>query len=109
METTTLKINSLPEPADTASIGRGERMFGQFCGPCHGGAAVGGGVTPDLRGSALLSSDVFYDVVLKGILKDAGMVSFKSALSHDDVTGIRNYIIHRANQDASPPPLNKTH
>lgn len=104
-----LKINSHPEPADTASIGRGERLFGQFCGPCHGGAAVGGGVTPDLRGSALLSSDVFYDVVLKGILKDAGMVSFKSALSHDDVTAIRNYIIHRANQDASPQPTEHTH
>jgi quinohemoprotein ethanol dehydrogenase len=104
-----LKINSHPEPADTASIGRGERLFGQFCGPCHGGAAVGGGVTPDLRGSALLSSDVFYDVVLKGILKDAGMVSFKSALSHDDVTAIRNYIIHRANQDASPQPTEYTH
>jgi alcohol dehydrogenase (cytochrome c)/quinohemoprotein ethanol dehydrogenase len=106
---TTLTISSRPEPPDTASITRGERLFGQFCGPCHGGAAVGGGVTPDLRASALVGTDVFYDVVLKGILKNEGMVSFKSALSHDDVTAIRNYIIHRANQDASAQPANPAH
>jgi alcohol dehydrogenase (cytochrome c)/quinohemoprotein ethanol dehydrogenase len=66
-------------------------------------------VTPDLRASALLNSDVFYDVVIKGILKDEGMVSFKSALSHDDVTAIRNYIIHRANQDAAAQVATQTH
>jgi hypothetical protein len=37
------------------------------------------------------------------------MVSFKSALSHDDVTAIRNYIIHRANQDAAAQALTQTH
>jgi len=109
IQSTTLTISSRPEPPDTASITRGERLFGQFCGPCHGGAAVGGGVTPDLRASALVDTDVFYDVVLKGILKNEGMVSFKSALSHDDVTAIRNYIIHRANQDASAQPADPTH
>jgi hypothetical protein len=36
------------------------------------------------------------------------MVSFKSALSRDDVTAIRNYIIHRANQDATPQAANRT-
>jgi alcohol dehydrogenase (cytochrome c)/quinohemoprotein ethanol dehydrogenase len=101
LQPTKLTINPLPEPSDTASVARGEPLFGQYCGPCHGGAAVGGGVTPDLRASALLNSEVFYDVVLKGVLKDSGMVSFKSALSRGDVTAIRNYIIHRANQDAS--------
>jgi quinohemoprotein ethanol dehydrogenase len=105
----TLKLNSLPEPSDTASVARGEPLFGQYCGPCHGGAAVGGGVTPDLRASGLLTSDVFYDVVLRGILKDSGMVSFKSALTRDDVTAIRNYIIHRANQDAATQSTSQTH
>jgi alcohol dehydrogenase (cytochrome c)/quinohemoprotein ethanol dehydrogenase len=104
-----LKINPLPEPADTASVNRGGPLFAQFCGPCHGGGVVGGGITPDLRASGLLSSDVFYDVVLNGILKDQGMVSFKSALTHEDVTAIRNYIIHRANDDAAAQPVNQTH
>jgi alcohol dehydrogenase (cytochrome c)/quinohemoprotein ethanol dehydrogenase len=106
---TPVKINPLPEPADTASVDRGGPLFAQFCAPCHGGGAVGGGITPDLRASGLLSSDVFYDVVLNGILKDQGMVSFKSALTHEDVTAIRNYIIHRANEDAAAQPVNQTH
>jgi quinohemoprotein ethanol dehydrogenase len=46
-----------------------------------------------------LGNDFFYDIVLDGALKDAGMVSFKAALSRDDVTAIRDYIIHRANED----------
>ena len=33
-------------------------------------------------------------------LKDAGMVSFKISLNRDDATAIRNYVIHRANQDS---------
>ena len=41
-----------------------------------------------------------YDIVLNGALKDAGMVSFKSVLERDDVTAIRNYVIHRANEDS---------
>jgi alcohol dehydrogenase (cytochrome c)/quinohemoprotein ethanol dehydrogenase len=44
--------------------------------------------------------DYFYNIVLDGALKDAGMASFKSALSRDDVTAIRNFVIHRANQDS---------
>jgi quinohemoprotein ethanol dehydrogenase len=47
-----------------------------------------------------LSMDFFYNIVLDGALKDAGMASFKSALSRDDVTAIRNFIIHRANEDS---------
>jgi quinohemoprotein ethanol dehydrogenase len=48
--------------------------------------------------------DFFYNIVLDGALKDAGMASFKSALNRDDVTAIRNFIIHRANQDSKAAP-----
>jgi quinohemoprotein ethanol dehydrogenase len=92
-------INPPPEPTDTASITRGEPLFIQYCSACHGEHAVGGGVVPDLRGSNFLGMDFFYNIVLDGALKDAGMASFKSALSRDDVTAIRNFVIHRANQD----------
>jgi quinohemoprotein ethanol dehydrogenase len=98
-------INPPPEPADTASIARGEPLFDQYCSACHGEHAVGGGVVPDLRASNFLAMDFFYNIVLDGALKDAGMASFKSALSRDDVSAIRNFVIHRANQDtkANPP------
>ena len=45
--------------------------------------------------SSFLGNDFFYNIVLDGALKDAGMASFKAALSRDDVTAIRDYIIPR--------------
>jgi quinohemoprotein ethanol dehydrogenase len=93
-------INPPPEPADAASIARGEPLFDQYCSACHGEHAIGGGVVSDLRASNFLSMDFFYNIVLDGALKDAGMASFKSALNRNDVTDIRNFVIHRANADA---------
>ena len=98
-------INPPPEPADAASIARGEPLFDQYCSACHGEHAIGGGVVSDLRASNFLSMDFFYNIVLDGALKDAGMASFKPALSRDDATAIRNFIIHRANQDGKAASL----
>jgi quinohemoprotein ethanol dehydrogenase len=95
-------INPPPEPTDAASIARGEPLYDQYCSACHGEHAVGGGVVADLRASNFLAIDFFYNIVLDGALKDAGMASFKSALSRDDATAIRNFVIHRANQDGKP-------
>jgi len=92
-------INPPPEPTNAASIARGEPLYDQYCSACHGEHAVGGGVVADLRASNFLAIDFFYNIVLDGALKDAGMASFKSALSRDDATAIRNFVIHRANQD----------
>jgi quinohemoprotein ethanol dehydrogenase len=100
LEPRAILINPPPEPTDTASIARGEPLFDQYCSACHGEHAVGGGVVPDLRASNFLAMDFFYNIVLDGALEDAGMASFKSALSRDDATAIRNFIIHRANQDS---------
>jgi len=101
LEPRAIVINPPPEPADAASIARGEPLFDQYCSACHGEHAMGGGVVSDLRASNFLSMDFFYNIVLDGALKDAGMASFKSALSRDDVTAIRNFVIHRANQDGN--------
>ena len=104
LEPRAIVINPPPEPADAASIARGEPLFDQYCSACHGEHAIGGGVVPDLRASNFLSMDFFYNIVLDGALKDAGMAAFKSALSRDDVTAIRNFVIHRANQDSKAAP-----
>jgi quinohemoprotein ethanol dehydrogenase len=85
--------------ADPATIARGNQLFGQYCSVCHGEAAVGGGVVPDLRASSFLSNDFWYEIVLNGAMKDAGMAPFKSVLDHHDAEAIRAYIIQRANQD----------
>lgn len=94
-------INPPPEPSDSASLARGEPLYDQYCSACHGEHAMGGGVVPDLRASNFLGSDFFYNIVLDGALKDAGMASFKSALSREDAAAIRNFVIHQANQNAA--------
>jgi quinohemoprotein ethanol dehydrogenase len=98
LEPRSLVINPPPEPADAASTARGEPLFDQYCSACHGEHAIGGGVVADLRASNFLGMDFFYNIVLDG------MGSFKSALNRDDVTAIRNFIIHRANQDSKAAP-----
>src|SRR5271156_2001124 len=107
LEPRSIVINPPPVPGDTASIARGEPLYIQYCSACHGEQAIGGGVVPDLRASNFLGMDFYYNIVLDGALKDAGMTSFKSALSRDDVTAIRNFVIHSANQggkNAAPTP-----
>jgi quinohemoprotein ethanol dehydrogenase len=94
-----LVLNPPPATADAATVAAGDQLFGRYCGVCHGENAVGGGVVPDLRASSFLGNDFFYEIVLNGAMKDAGMAPFKAVLSKDDATAIRAYIIKRANED----------
>lgn len=88
-----------PKPTASApAVKKGESLYQSICSPCHGDVAVSGGVLPDLRFSGMLDSDQWFDIVLKGILKSRGMVSFEKDLSHDDAAAIRAYVIFRANQ-----------
>ena len=66
---------------------------------CHGENAIGGGVVPDLRASTFLGNDFFYEIVLNGAMKDAGMAPFKAVLDQKDAAAIRAYLIKRANED----------
>jgi len=84
--------------ASTAAVQKGEALFQRYCSVCHGDVAVSGGVLPDLRYSATLDNEQWFDIVMKGQLKQAGMVSFDSELSRDDAAAIRAYAIFRANQ-----------
>jgi alcohol dehydrogenase (cytochrome c)/quinohemoprotein ethanol dehydrogenase len=89
-----------PAIASAADVVAGKVLFHKYCSVCHGGAAHSGGVIPDLRHSATLGNDGWFDVVLGGVLKDRGMVSFSSALDHKQVEAIRAYVIARAREDA---------
>jgi quinohemoprotein ethanol dehydrogenase len=94
-----LVLDPPPATADAATVAHGEQVFGRYCSPCHGENAVGGGVVPDLRATSFLGNDFFYEIVLNGAMKDAGMAAFKPELSRDDVTAIRAYLIQRAHED----------
>ncbi len=87
-----------PDTADANTVAAGADLFGRYCSACHGQFAVSGGITPDLRHSSFLTNDVWYQIVLNGILQDAGMASFGKVLDQSKATAIRAYVIHEANQ-----------
>jgi mono/diheme cytochrome c family protein len=84
--------------ADAATVRRGEQVYQRFCGNCHGDVVVSGGVLPDLRYSSTLTNDQWFNIVLGGLLRENGMVSFSKEVSHGDAAAIRAYVIFRANQ-----------
>jgi alcohol dehydrogenase (cytochrome c)/quinohemoprotein ethanol dehydrogenase len=89
-----------PAKGTPAQIAEGARQYGRFCGVCHGDAAYGGGLLPDLRRSALLTdSAAWSSVVHDGALRTRGMVSFAAVLNSEQVEAIRHFIIKRANED----------
>jgi PQQ-dependent dehydrogenase (methanol/ethanol family) len=87
-----------PATANEATVKNGERLFQRYCAACHGDVAVGGGVVTDLRYSKTLANDRWFDIVLGGSLRKAGMVSFAKELSRNEATDIRAYVIFRAHQ-----------
>jgi PQQ-dependent dehydrogenase (methanol/ethanol family) len=95
-------VAPLPQPParfkDTKQVEAGKMAFLRSCSVCHGDAAVGSGVVPDLRYSAVIqSSESWKNIVVDGGLKDHGMVSFAPVLAPPDVEAIRAYVIGRAN------------
>ncbi|MBZ5643818.1 MAG: PQQ-dependent dehydrogenase, methanol/ethanol family [Acidobacteriia bacterium] len=84
--------------ANPATVKKGEELYQQYCSNCHGDVAVSGGVLPDLRYSGTLKTDVWFGVVLDGMLKQAGMVAFAKEISRQDAAAIREYVVYRANQ-----------
>ena len=93
-------LTALPNPASSATIRKGERLYQRYCAGCHGDVAVSGGVLPDLRRSSALTDDAWFETVLRGDLQSQGMVSFSKELSRDNAAAIRAYVIFRRNQNA---------
>jgi mono/diheme cytochrome c family protein len=90
----------IPNIADAKIAAQGQALFHTHCSVCHGDSAVAGGVLPDLRWSPLNRSDrAWQDVVIGGVRKDRGMVSFAPVLSEQEAEAIRAYVVRKANMD----------
>ncbi len=83
------------ETAKTASIEHGRKVYNRFCIVCHRESTVSSGVAPDLRYSATLGTEVFYDFVLKGISQN-GMPNFNGRISRQEAEDAHNYVVRRA-------------
>jgi quinohemoprotein ethanol dehydrogenase len=93
-------LRNLPDytnvSTDIKRVKRGHKTYESYCASCHGTGAVGGGVTPDLRYSAITQdSAAWKSVVHDGILKSNGMVGFSLELSESAVEDIRQFVIGR--------------
>jgi quinohemoprotein ethanol dehydrogenase len=92
----------MPKPAavnaDEAVIQRGQVVYQRHCSYCHGDGLRTGGLTPDLRWSGENVHAIWNDIVLGGILKSLGMVSFAEFVSKDDAEAIRQYVLSEANR-----------
>ncbi len=84
-----------------AQVAQGRQLYMRYCSVCHGGGAVGGGVLPDLRRSAVLAdTETWSKIVLEGALADGGMIGFAPVLSETESEAVRAYAIDRAHYGA---------
>ncbi len=94
---------TIPEqPTITASvedIARGERLYGTYCGVCHGLLVRSGGSISDLRLMGESQHAAFDQVVLNGIMAARGMASFADVLTPEDTARIHEYVRARATED----------
>jgi alcohol dehydrogenase (cytochrome c)/quinohemoprotein ethanol dehydrogenase len=89
-----------PDTATNADVTAGKALYHMYCSTCHGDSATSSGVLPDLRYSGLLKNAAVWDSTVRdGLRADKGMVAFKDEVSSADAAMIRDYVIHRANQD----------
>lgn len=97
----------IPKPpplmASAEEIVHGKAKYHVYCSVCHGPGVKGGGVIPDLRHMPEGKHLVFEDIVLGGILKDRGMVSFADVLAKEDSKAIQAYVISEAHRLKEEP------
>jgi mono/diheme cytochrome c family protein len=77
----------------------GRVHFARNCMVCHGSLAIGSGILPDLRWSAITgNAEAWNAIVLEGTLADNGMVSFADYLTAEESEAVRAYVTARAHE-----------
>lgn len=78
-------------------IALGGDLFEGNCGVCHGSGARGSGLVPDLRRAGSLSDKALWqEIVHDGALVERGMISFKAAMSREQIEAVRGYVGEQA-------------
>jgi quinohemoprotein ethanol dehydrogenase len=76
----------------------GERTYHKYCAACHGGGAVAMVGMKDLRKISPETRTALGDIVLRGALRGNGMPDFAQYLTEADVSKLRTYLDHRAEE-----------
>ncbi|MCS6987528.1 MAG: PQQ-dependent dehydrogenase, methanol/ethanol family [Sphingomonadaceae bacterium] len=91
-----------PAFGDAKLVAAGMVHYARNCAVCHGQLAISSGVLPDLRWSPIAADPASWaEVVLKGALRDRGMVSFARYLTPADAEAVRAYVLHQAHRAPS--------
>ena len=89
------KTGPIPEPPPlTASadvVQHGATLFGASCASCHPNQP--GGLALDLRRMSAESHEAFHEIVLDGVLTNAGMPPWEGVLKPEEVDAIHAYLI----------------
>jgi quinohemoprotein ethanol dehydrogenase len=89
----------IPEPPPLAAsaevVQNGRLLYARYCGVCHGGSAVSGGVIADLRHLNQNRHEAFVGIVQNGLV-NKGMPSFGEVLKEDEIRAIQAFVIKRA-------------
>ena len=91
--------------ASAATVALGEGVYNAHCLICHGGGAISGGSIPDLRHMSPATHAEFDRIVLGGERDALGMASFADLVSEEDAAAVHAYVIKRARDDWTGPPL----
>jgi quinohemoprotein ethanol dehydrogenase len=84
-------------------IALGKQRYADRCMVCHGDGVVGGGVIPDLRYMTAERHQLWMGIVLGGLHRDKGMVSFAKVLTAEEATAIQAFVIERAHSLLETP------
>ena len=92
-----------PHPAPTYSVAatrpeveEGGALYAKFCFRCHGVNVVSSGAVPDLRYASDATHAMFEQIVRGGVRRVAGMPSFASDVTAEQVRFIQAYVLERA-------------
>jgi len=89
-----LPVEPFPKPpaheGTAAQIGTGEVLYNRYCSRCH---MLDRGILPDLRRLNASKHELFYDIVLNGLLAGAGMGRWDDVLTRKDAEAIHAFIV----------------
>lgn len=83
-------------------------LYGDYCAICHGGQAINGGTTPDLRASPPELIEAMPQILIQGALAPAGMPSFAHVMTEEEARDIAAYLARQRFAASGSPPRAST-
>ncbi|MDX1393800.1 MAG: PQQ-dependent dehydrogenase, methanol/ethanol family [Gemmatimonadota bacterium] len=94
-------VPDLDLPTDATTLAEGQRLYGEYCGLCHGAGGGSRGAMPNLHRATGLTHRNFHRIVLEGLREEEGMPSYAGILDEAEVTQIHAYVVSRARAAAA--------